>query len=694
MDIHFRLTRRDASVGRRYAQDRMREQGQRLGFWSALALGMLAGLLWQMYVHPGASWVWGVFVLVFLSLAGWEVYSLRLGYYLRWLSRAEGDYVLALAAEGFSLRAPGGRAAVYAWSELAALETTPDSLVFYLRAGAAFAVPRAALGENGSEALSARARTLWAAAPENMGQALPPMPAAPESPSRQAWVNLREAARLAFLVPFHLRAFRPGYGALVIHLAAFTFMLGAISYLQALPIPLFNIAGIAPFGAPLLLSFVWAAALGMALPRRGNVLQLLVITVAVLLFISMGAFLSYHAWLRQLTASSRLMEVWHAAIALWILIALSRIVRALYGGSRVAALALAGAYVVLAVALPAAAPQGSLYVGATSIRPVYASQPDAAGSAAPGATPPAAPAGDKDGDYRDDDEGAAAQSPDDALDVESTYYRQPELVRKSLAGIRRHRPGETGLYFVGFAGDGSEHEFFNEVRYARKLLDRRFNTAGRSVMLVNSYDTVNALPLANTHNMQAVLQGLAQRMDKEHDVLFLFLSSHGAQDHWLEVNLEPLDMDDLKAETLKALLDSSGIRNRVIVVSACYSGGFLDVLKDDNTLIVTASSRDHVAYGCGDATEYTYFGQAYFVYALTRANSFIDAFDEARARIAAREKSEEVDPSDPQISVGHNIGAVLRELKVLPAAAPGVKADAHGPPQPAGCAANCSGQGG
>lgn len=676
----------------------MREQGQRLGFWSALALGMLAGLLWQMYVHPGATWVWVAFVLVFLSLAGWEVYSLRLGYYLRWLTRAEGDYVLALSTEGFSLQAPNRRVAAYAWSELAALETTPDSLVFYLRAGAAFAVPRAALGENGSQALTARARTLWAAAPENMGQALPPMPAAPESPSRQAWVNLREAARLAFLAPFHLRAFRPGYGALAIHLAAFTFMLGAISYLQALPIPLFNIAGIGAFGAPLLLIFVWAAAVGWILPRRGNVLRLLVITVAVLLFISMGIFLSYQVWLRQLTASSRLMDVWHAAIALWILVALSRAVRALYGGSRAVALALAGAYVVLAVALPAAAPQGSLYLDAASIRPVYVSPPNEADGAVPGAAPPAAPPaaapGDKDGGYLDDDEGETVRSPGDALDVENTYYRQPELVRKSLAGIRPHQPGETGLYFVGFAGDGSEHEFFNEVRYARKLLERRFNTAGRSVMLVNSYDTVDSLPLANTHNMEAVLKGLAQRMDKQHDVLFLFLSSHGAQDHWLEVNLEPLDMDDLKAETLKALLDKSGIRNRVIVVSACYSGGFLDVLKDDNTLILTASSRDRVAYGCGDATEYTYFGQAYFINALTRGNSFIDAFDEARARIAAREKSEDMDPSDPQISVGHNIGAVLRELKVLPAASPGAKADAHRPAQPAGCAANCSGQGG
>jgi hypothetical protein len=204
------------------------------------------------------------------------------------------------------------------------------------------------------------------------------------------------------------------------------------------------------------------------------------------------------------------------------------------------------------------------------------------------------------------------------------------------------------------------------VRYARGLLDRRFNTAGRSLLLINSYDTVNNTPLANTHNMEAVLQGLAGRMDKNKDVLFLFLSSHGAQDHRLAVNFSPLEMNDLKAEQLKQMLDKSGIRNRVIVVSACYSGGFLDVLKDDNTLILTASRRDHVAYGCGDITQYTYFGEAYFVKALEHNVSFVKAFDEARNRIAAREKSEGRDSSGPQIHVGRNIGKVLQRLKVNP----------------------------
>lgn len=693
MDIRYHLTPRDVRVGREHARHRMRERGERLGFWSALALGMLAGLLWQMYTHPGETWVWVAFVLVFLALAGWEVYSRRLGHYLKWLVEAEGDYTIDLSEAGITLKAPHGDVTVFPWAELSALETSADYLVFYLRSGAAFAVPCAALGENGSQALTTRARRLWAAAPENRKRALSPMPVAPESPSYQAWINLLEAARLAVFAPLQPRAFRAGYGALAIHLGALFFMLGAVSYLHALPIPLFNTAGIGAFAAPLLLIFVWVAVVERVMSRRGDLLRLLTITVAVLLVINMARLIGYHTWLRQIAASHSLTSAWQAVIALWILAVLMRIVRALYGGSLVRAFGLAGGYVLLAVALPAIAPQGSLYLSAESIRPLHAPQQKEATGAKPAAPNSAAPPGINDNNYLDDDEGGTGQVSEDSLDVENTYYRQPRLVRKSLAGIKPHRPGETGLYFVGFVGDGSGHEFFNEVRYARHLMDRRFDTAKRSIMLVNSYDTVERLPLANTHNLAAVLQGLAQRMDRQHDVLFLFLSSHGARDHWLEVNLQPLDMDDLKAETLKAMLDRSGIRNRVIVVSTCSSGGFLDVLQDDNTLMLTATHPGHAAYGCGGATEYTYFGKAFFVNALTHDDSFVSAFEEARAGLAARESKEKRQPSDPQISVGRNIVNVLQHLKVVPAAPSSPNAHAPGATHPVSCPAACPGQG-
>ncbi len=696
MNIEFHLTQRDLLAARNYVQECMRERGERLGFWSALALGMLGGLLWLMWAHAGAGWIPVVFLLVFSSLAAWTVYSLRLGHSVRWLSKAEGAYALELAPAGVTLRPPGGKTSFHSWPEIAALETAPDFVIFYTRAGAAFAVPRTGLEGDAAMALTAEARRLWAVAPGHVGQGLSGEPAVPESPSFQAWVNLREAARLALFLPFDPHAIRaaptPGaLGALAIHLAALAFMLGAISYLQALPIPLFNPEGVLPFAAPILLAAIWAAGVSARMGQRSGLLRLLVVAVAALVFVSMAAFFSYQAWLRELSGSPVLSLAWHAAAALWVLAILARAVRALYGRTRMQALAAAGAYVLAMVAVPVLVPQGPLYLDAASVQPYYAPASDEEDGAAPPRNAPDR----NDDNFLDDDEGDGAQNPpenspenpEDTLDVEQVYYQQPQLVQKALAGVRPHQAGETGLYFVGFAGDGSEHEFFNEVRYARNLLDRRFNTAGRSIMLVNSYDTVNDLPLANAHNLEAVLQGLAQRMDKERDVLFLFLSSHGAQDHWLEVSLDPMEMNDLQAEQLKAMLDRSGIRNRVIVVSACYSGGFLDVLKDDNTLMLTASRRDHVAYGCGDVTEYTYFGEAYFVKALEHGDSFVDAFDEARAGIAAREKDEGMDPSGPQISVGRNIGAVLRRLKVVPA--DGIHAHATDGAPDARCAPRC-----
>ena len=689
MDIHYALTREDILAGRKYVQDRMRERGERLGFWSALALGLMGGLLWQMAVHPGVTWVWIAFVLLFGSLAAWELYSLRVGYHMRWLGQVAGQYVLELAPAGITLRMPEGETAFHAWQEVSALETTPEYLYFYLRAGAAFAVPCAMFERDAVQELGAAARKLWAEAPGNMSQALPAAPGMPESPSYQAWVNLREAARTAFFLPFDPRAFRPGYGALAMHLCALALMLAASSYLQALPIPLFNPAGIGPFAASVLLAVVWAAVVSRLTPGRGSLMRMLVITVAVTLFVNMVALFAYQAWLRYFGATLAMQPAWRLSIALWTLVALARVVHGTCGGSRVYALTMASAYLFFSLGLPALVPQRALYLNAAAVQPAYAPDDDGQDGAAPEQDAPRQQAPDHRNGNDLDDEGA--RDPEDTLDVEDVYYRQPELVRKALATVKPHQPGETALYFVGFAGDGEEHEFFNEVRYARGLLDRRFNTAGRSLMLVNSYDTVAELPLANTHNMEAVLQGLAQRMDKEHDVLFMFLSSHGAQDHSLEVSLNPMEMNDLRAEKLKELLDKSGIRNRVIVVSACYSGGFLDVLKDDNTLVLTASSRDHVAYGCGDVTEYTYFGEAYFVKALEHANSFVDAFDAARAGIAAREKDEGMDPSQPQISEGRNIADVLRRLKVTPA--PAAQAGAAGL-APAGCVQDCPHAGG
>src|SRR6185295_14217562 len=154
-------------------------------------------------------------------------------------------------------------------------------------------------------------------------------------------------------------------------------------------------------------------------------------------------------------------------------------------------------------------------------------------------------------------------------------------------------------------------------------------------------------------NLRETLNEIGATIDKDQDVVMLYLASHGSRSHVLDVTLPPLELAPLSAPTLRGLLDASGIRWRIIVISACYSGGFIDALKDDNTLVLTASASDRSSFGCGNASESTFFGEALFQNGLAQSDSMLAAFEAAKDRVATREKEGKFKPpSDPQIFVG------------------------------------------
>ena len=131
--------------------------------------------------------------------------------------------------------------------------------------------------------------------------------------------------------------------------------------------------------------------------------------------------------------------------------------------------------------------------------------------------------------------------------------------------------------------------------------------------------------------------------------------SHGSDDHKLSVNFPSMQMNDIDPESIQHALENAGIKWRVIIISACYSGAFIKSLEDDHTLVITASSRDRKSFGCGHNGDFTYFGEAYFDKHLKHEHSFISAFDLASKDIEIREKNEEKDPSHPQIFIGRDI---------------------------------------
>ena len=122
-----------------------------------------------------------------------------------------------------------------------------------------------------------------------------------------------------------------------------------------------------------------------------------------------------------------------------------------------------------------------------------------------------------------------------------------------------------------------------------------------------------------------------------------------------------MTLRDLPARELGHLLKESGIRWKVIVVSACYSGGFIEPLRDDSTLIITAARHDRASFGCADENDFTYFGRAFFKESLPLSRSFHDAFSKASALVAQWEKKDlpKEEPSLPQI---HSTAAIDAQL--------------------------------
>lgn len=250
-----------------------------------------------------------------------------------------------------------------------------------------------------------------------------------------------------------------------------------------------------------------------------------------------------------------------------------------------------------------------------------------------------------------------------ALAAERAFHAQGELIEKALAAIPPGRPGLPEMYFVGFAPDGSQDVFLREMRFVRRLFDERYGTAGRSVVLANNDSTLQELPLATATNLARALARVGAAMNAAEDVLVLFVSAHGDREHRLSASQPPLELAALTPTALARLLQDAGIGFRVVLVSACFSGGFVEPLRDANTLVATASAADRHSFGCEHGRDFTFFGQAFFRDALAKTRSFTAAFEEAKKIVAALEAAEKLDPSLPQLWIGPAIAERLKAFE-------------------------------
>lgn len=289
--------------------------------------------------------------------------------------------------------------------------------------------------------------------------------------------------------------------------------------------------------------------------------------------------------------------------------------------------------------------------------------------------------------WRADQASQGQEGPETLVLSQEVFETQQALLAQAMQSLRPASSAE-GVQPQVFAlvyAPYSQDVFMRESAMVQEVLETRFAAKDRVVRLLNHPQTTDSIPWATTRNLEHSLQAIAKVMDLGRDVLVIYMTSHGGADFALSASHWPLEVPDLTASQLRTMLDGLGIRHRVIAVSACFSGGWIEPLEGDTTLVMTAADKDHTSYGCGSRSELTFFGRAVFDEQLrSKTLSFEDAFRASVPVIAQREvEGKKTDGfSNPQIAVGAGIKPVLARLEQGLAAAAGK--DGAGGELPAG----------
>jgi hypothetical protein len=265
-----------------------------------------------------------------------------------------------------------------------------------------------------------------------------------------------------------------------------------------------------------------------------------------------------------------------------------------------------------------------------------------------------------------DDGGELAAYTDDArydVNQEYVYYNQYRLLNNALDPVKPGIAGVNDLFFVGFGADSTQDVFMREIDHVQRVANERLGTSGRSVALVNNLKTLDSTPLASSTNLRIALKHIGSKMNRDEDVIFLYLTSHGSMNHELAVEMWPLDLNYIRPVDIKTYLDDADIRWRIILVSACYSGGFIKALQDEHSLILTAAASDKTSFGCANENEYTYFGEALFKNMENKPYQFVEHFVQAMEKIKQRELHENLIPSEPQLFIGKLMKEKLKLLE-------------------------------
>ena len=231
----------------------------------------------------------------------------------------------------------------------------------------------------------------------------------------------------------------------------------------------------------------------------------------------------------------------------------------------------------------------------------------------------------------------------------------------ALAALKPQRKGIVDAYVVAIALD-SDPVFGREAREAAKVLSRRYDAEGRTIVLAGSDGNApSTLPRGAPDTLALALARIGELIDGREDVVIVYTTSHGAP-----VGIVYNDGDSgfgmISPYRLATMLDRIGAQRRMLLISACYSGTFVPLLANDDSVVITASSADRTSFGCEADSDWTFFGDALINNALRKPQPIAAAGAEAVKLIGEWEARGKLVPSQPQVSIGARTATWLAAL--------------------------------
>ena len=251
----------------------------------------------------------------------------------------------------------------------------------------------------------------------------------------------------------------------------------------------------------------------------------------------------------------------------------------------------------------------------------------------------------------------------------TTSYKSASYIIKNneiynnqlIKNLKNYYKGNN-VFFFGFALWGGESWSENDIVDLKSTFSNFYpNRKLYSFIFSNKETSVpGAYPSIQDDLINRSLNFVKKRVSDRDIVIFSF-SSHGRKNK-IANKIGNTRASSINSKTIKGYLSKFSQYNKIIIISSCYSGSFINNIKDRRSVIFTAASKDNKSFGCGPTDTNTWFvtafTEAFDKLKMDQPKSKLTLgtiFSKTKEIVSVYEISENKIPSNPQLFIGNKV---------------------------------------